>query len=358
MNTPPRVDAYLAAALNRAAVAVASAPPGDRNDTLNREAYAIGQLLAAGLPRAAVEATLVGAAMGAGLAEREARATVARSLSEGARTPREIPAGGRGGRRWATLAPLPTPAPIAAPPPTPPDPRHVEEAAALWARAVPATEDAELGAWLVSRGLDPAKVAERDLMRALPAGDDLPRWCAHWPGEARRGLLRVWTERGGLATLRGRCLGAAPEGLAKTKGPPGEPMTGRVYACPGGHPALQGWACELDVLHVVEGDPDFLTLATTLAYGRGVGVIGVWSGALTPHVMARFEGCRALVLWPHRDDAGGRMMRRGAEALPPRCPAWWVPFDGAHDANDTLRAGGVPRLVARFNARNPHEVTT
>jgi hypothetical protein len=94
-----RADRYARAALGREAGAVATAPAGTCNHTLNRAAFNLGQLVAAGLLDAGeVRAVLLEAAMAApssGHADRErrARATIESGLRGGARTPR---APGRG----------------------------------------------------------------------------------------------------------------------------------------------------------------------------------------------------------------------------------------------------------------------
>ena len=63
------------AALRAETERVAAARPGTRNDTLNRAAFSLGQLVAAGLlPPIPVITGLIGAAMHAGLSEAEARA--------------------------------------------------------------------------------------------------------------------------------------------------------------------------------------------------------------------------------------------------------------------------------------------
>jgi len=68
---------------------VAAAQPGTRNDTLNRAAFSLGQLVAAGLlqPLAAAS-TLASAAERAGLPADEARRTIGSGLAAGARLPR------------------------------------------------------------------------------------------------------------------------------------------------------------------------------------------------------------------------------------------------------------------------------
>ena len=69
--------------------AVAAVPPGRRNATLNRAAFNLGQLVAAGLLEAdRVRAVLLAAALEAGNPEAKARATIESGLRGGAAKPR------------------------------------------------------------------------------------------------------------------------------------------------------------------------------------------------------------------------------------------------------------------------------
>ena len=73
----------------RGARLVAAARPGIRNDTLNRAAFSLGQLVAAGLlPPVPVITGLISAATRAGLSEKEAAGTVRSGMAGGARKPR------------------------------------------------------------------------------------------------------------------------------------------------------------------------------------------------------------------------------------------------------------------------------
>jgi len=84
-----RATAYAMAALRDETRMVAAARPGTRNDTLNRAAFSLGQLVAAGLlPSLAVASTLASAAERAGLPADEARRTIGSGLAAGARCPR------------------------------------------------------------------------------------------------------------------------------------------------------------------------------------------------------------------------------------------------------------------------------
>jgi hypothetical protein len=89
-----RAGRYARAALAREAARVRAAPPGTCNDTLNRAAFNLGQLVAAGLLDAdQVREVLLAAALAApttGHADRErkAEATIASGLRAGAAKPR------------------------------------------------------------------------------------------------------------------------------------------------------------------------------------------------------------------------------------------------------------------------------
>jgi Bifunctional DNA primase/polymerase, N-terminal len=86
---------YGRAALAREQAAVAAAPPGRRNATLNRAAFNLGQLVAAGLlDDEEVRAVLLAAALEAGNPEAKARATITSGLAGGAAKPRRPPGEG------------------------------------------------------------------------------------------------------------------------------------------------------------------------------------------------------------------------------------------------------------------------
>ena len=85
----PQGRAYAMAALRAEIERVAAARPGTRNNTLNRAAFSLGQLVAAGLlPPIPVITGLIGAARHAGLSETEAGRTVRSGMAAGARKPR------------------------------------------------------------------------------------------------------------------------------------------------------------------------------------------------------------------------------------------------------------------------------
>ncbi|MFI6049971.1 bifunctional DNA primase/polymerase [Streptomyces violascens] len=82
---------YVAAVVRRELSAVAEAQSGTRNGTLNRAAFNLGTLLAAGsLDRTGVADALLDAARHAGLPDREAAAAIRSGLSAGERQPRAL----------------------------------------------------------------------------------------------------------------------------------------------------------------------------------------------------------------------------------------------------------------------------
>jgi hypothetical protein len=89
-----RASAYARAALDREAAAVRTAAPGTCNHTLNRAAFNLGQLVAAGLLDAdqvgavLLEAALAAPATGHADRERRARATIKSGLGAGQQQPR------------------------------------------------------------------------------------------------------------------------------------------------------------------------------------------------------------------------------------------------------------------------------
>lgn len=113
--TSSAASRYLAEAIRRESEAVASAIEGERNHTLNRAAFSLGQLVAGGeLSESEVTAALASAARAAGLEDAEIRATIASGLRAGAGSPRrapERPATGATVRRgpWASRDSGPAP---------------------------------------------------------------------------------------------------------------------------------------------------------------------------------------------------------------------------------------------------------
>src|SRR5229473_1282219 len=91
-NGSAREHAYALAALTGACEAIGSAHEGERNETLNREAFGIAQLVAGDLlDRVKAEAALESAAEACGLNAPEIRATLRSAFGGGEKNPRGLP---------------------------------------------------------------------------------------------------------------------------------------------------------------------------------------------------------------------------------------------------------------------------
>ena len=90
---PVRGTRYAQAAVAGECRAVAAAAEGARNDSLNRSAFCLGQLIAAGaLDEGEVIARLINAAIEAGLTRAEALPTIKSGIAGGHKKPRRVAA--------------------------------------------------------------------------------------------------------------------------------------------------------------------------------------------------------------------------------------------------------------------------
>jgi hypothetical protein len=93
-GAPGEYEAYAQKALADELAKLAGTPEGshDRNNQLNQSAFALGQLVGAGvLDRGSVEAALYGVAVSIGLTETETRDTIRSGVEAGIRQPRQLP---------------------------------------------------------------------------------------------------------------------------------------------------------------------------------------------------------------------------------------------------------------------------
>jgi hypothetical protein len=94
-GTASVAPAYAQKAMDEEVMRLRTAADGTRNDTANKTAFALGQLVGAGaLTESDVEAALLSAATSAGLSEGEALASIRSGLRAGVKLPRQIPVNG------------------------------------------------------------------------------------------------------------------------------------------------------------------------------------------------------------------------------------------------------------------------
>ena len=236
----------------------------------------------------------------------------------------------------AAVAPSSRPTPPRPPEPAPPPPRP-EGAAEVWAACRPVLDDPEVSTWLRSRGLDPAKVEDRDLARALPEDLDVPGW-ANFRGHpwtaGWRCVLPAYSSTGRLESLRARWCreGTPPTGNARDKesaaGAGAGSATGLVLADALGRELLRtgarpSWWPEVEPLRVVvaEGAPDFLTWAVRWSEAAlyAPAVLGLWAGSWTPEVAARVPDGARVTVWTDDNAAGDRYAETVRSTLAGRC---------------------------------------
>lgn len=222
-------------------------------------------------------------------------------------------------------------APLPALPSRPPRTVHrppVAEVGSLWARCGMVCDDRDLSLRLFARRLDPAVITDRDLARALPASDPLPRWAGHarrsWRDSGHTLLVGLWDADGELASVHARSF--LPDTDPKGLSPAGHRSAGLVMACSFARELLRGglpswWhRAERPTVIIVEGVPDFLTVG--IRYGDweySPALLGVVSGAWSRDVADRIpDGCRVIVR-THRDDSGLKYEADVAESLAARC---------------------------------------
>ncbi len=181
-------------------------------------------------------------------------------------------------------------------------------------RCRPCASDNEVTAWLASRGLDAAAVDAHELASAiLPNQSGLPDWGRNW-SRVHRLILPVYDADGVARSVRGRAVRA--NARRKTMSVTLCPTRGLVVADAGGIAALRGDDAAPSIVAIVEGEPDFLTLATA---GLDVGVLGIVApDCWTPELGRRLWG-REVILAVDDDQAGDHYVRQILRTIAGRC---------------------------------------
>lgn len=226
--------------------------------------------------------------------------------------------------------PVPRPKPAELPPVRRPPLLEVEE---LFALSLPVTKDAEVSAWLVTRGLSPADVDDRRLAFALPKTAVLPSWAScsgTWSDSGHRLVLPLYDSRGNLASVRARCV-RKEAWPAKALAPTGCSTSGLVLADSLARLMLSGeelgdGSSAADLIRrvglaVVEGEPDFLTWATRASEAADLAhaVVGLVAGSWSQEISERLPLGARVVVRTHADEAGDRYAQRVADLVGSRC---------------------------------------
>ena len=330
MSPRERGTRYVERAVEAELGALRGAGRGARGLQVFRSAAAIGGFVGAGLvPLDLAREELEAAARACGLDRRRALDGIRRGLRAGQAQPRQVP-DDVAGERLHGLPRRPRQERLAPPPPPRPP---ASEVIALWDSCLPVLDDAEVSAWLASRGLDPGIVEDRDLARALPAGARVPRWarCRGKPWSAgSRCLFRAWGPTGRLESLRARWIrqDPAPDDVKSAAAAAGQgSATGLVLADGLGRLVLatgeipDWWPPVPFRIVISEGEPDWLAWATRFADSAedAPAVLGIWSGAWTAEVAARIPTGARVIIRTDTDPAGDAYSRSIVATLGGRC---------------------------------------
>lgn len=194
-----------------------------------------------------------------------------------------------------------------------------EVALEVWRLARTVDADPEVTAWLHARGLDPAVVAGLDLARALVEdGPPELRWrgtWGTWRSSGHRLVLPAVDSMGVLATVRGRYVGPG-EVAAKEVSPRGSASARAMLATASAVAWLKGQT-RPECVWVVEGGPDFLTLASRLP--PETPILGLWAGAWDPAIWTRcaLQPGLHLAIATHADSGGDLIAGEVLRTVPP-----------------------------------------
>lgn len=214
----------------------------------------------------------------------------------------------RSGRECPERAPVPPP-----PPPSPPR-SYAPGVVELWGSAVDVDRDVVAAAYLSGRNMEPARVVEQRLLRALPEQASLPRWARYrgqsWLETGHRIIARLWDPSGKLVSLRAwRCIdGDSPKRLP----PSGHRCSEHVLANRAGVELLRRSSRPVGVV-VTEGEPDHVI--ASLAWPAHA-VLGVGSGWWSKRFAERIPRDVPVVIYTDRDPAGERYADGVASTLP------------------------------------------
>lgn len=222
------------------------------------------------------------------------------------------------------------PPPRAERPPAP-EPEHERdyplplEVTRFWATCLPVTEDPEVAALLVGRGIDPAAVASGDAARALHAEThhtDVPPWARFrgrapaaraWNVSGHRLILPVYDSDGGMRSVRA-WLVTGEQGMPKRVPPAGYRASQLVAANASAVAMLRGQERPGRVV-IVEGEPDTLARSTL---SPSDAVIGVMSGSWHEGFAAKVPYGSEVILRTHLDPAGDRYADEVARSVASR----------------------------------------
>jgi hypothetical protein len=187
-------------------------------------------------------------------------------------------------------------------------PPPAAEVSALWQTCVPVGGDAEVSGWLCARALDPHRIDDEGLARAVPGRTRLPGWargCRRWWTEGHRLIVPLFDHTGTIRSLHARAV--VPNLTPKSLSPAGCGLRGLVMADPGARLMLAGHG-EIKEVWIAEGVPDHLSLAFDWNESDDSrrAVLGVIAGSWDQALADRIPVGTTVMIATDNDAAGDR----------------------------------------------------
>ena len=235
---------------------------------------------------------------------------------------REVP---REARPMPKREPQPKPEPEPTYPP-------LDEISELLSACVRVDQEPSVWQWLHSRGIDSHDVAVRDLALAMPA-QFIPeyQWSRFrgrsWGDLAHRLIMPVYGPSGSIMSVR---AGRVENGSSPKRLPPsGYMISGLVMLDAMGREAFKAggwpsWNPNPPKFVVVEGEPDFLTMAIQTPINQGPpdrAVIGIFSGAWCDEIAAAIPDGATVIVATDKDATGDMYAMKIKESVEGRCEA-------------------------------------
>ena len=306
---------YLEKALKNIQEKVESSSEGDRNNTINEVAFSLGRLLnLIAWSTAEGETWLLSQALNLGLPEREARGAIRSGITRGVMEPQDWPPKLTGDIYESRIPPpkITNRNPAEPAPSYPP----ADLVADFWNACTPFDPGAKEStapafAWLKSRGLDAAKLAEQDLARAIANGTREGTKARFgnrsWLPDYRL-IVRTWTAHGRLASLQARLT--AEKNKTKTTNPAGYQCKGLVFANANALAILRGESKGACKAVIVEGLTDFLTWGIS-----SWPVLGVFAGSWTAAHADKIPEGSSVAIRTDNDPAGDKYAEKIIETF-------------------------------------------
>lgn len=175
----------------------------------------------------------------------------------------------------------------------------------LWGSCADPSTDAQVVKMLHARAIDFGAVSDLRLARVVTPRSTLPDWAKYrgktWRETGHRLLLPAFDHRGIMRSVRAWRVvdGDTPKRL-----PPGGCKASELVQANREAVVMLRGEYVPRRLFIVEGEPDFLVVATT--FGRGDAVIGIGSGSWTEAHARNVPRRTRVYVSTHADEAGDR----------------------------------------------------